>query len=547
MRRILWVACLVLASGPGVGWADLDAGQRALGRSDYATALKELQPLAERGNSEAQFALGRMYSYGWGVKKDELEAARWYREAASQGHAKARRLLLNLCELGVGAAQNRSDAEKWKSLAPVDIIREGRSLCFKAAEPLEAALVKTPEDLVSRYRLLGYYYFNGADEIGVPRTVEARRRHILWLIQNHPELEVVAYPEASLAPADSVLADPQGYAEGSRLWLEQVSKPGAREVVFFHGAVYHQVGDKAKAEQILLQGRTAFPAAAPVFDSQLGYVYAMAVLGVSRLNHTGLPVAASPEERAGPFAARARKTLENANSPALVGTAGKILVQYGTIMRAFGLSPDGEMKLAERLLTRADQLQPGNPDWADALGQQLLLQAKGGGAAEAGLRKRALGYLEKSLAATSDPDWRRGRLREVAKLAFQVADYPRAEKYAKELLAQAEAHPDDTKFGAALHDAHVVLGRLDLKRKAMAEAKAHLLAAGRSVGGDTLSSFGPNMSLAKDLLDYGEKPAVIEYLRLCKNFWTGPHNPLDQWIQEIEGGRTPQFGANLDY
>ncbi|HJW04506.1 MAG TPA: hypothetical protein VJ548_14595, partial [Azospira sp.] len=509
MRRILWVACLVLAWGPGGVWADLDAGQQALGRSDYATALKELQPLAERGNSEAQFTLGRMYSYGWGVKKDELEAARWYREAASRGHAKARRLLINLCELGVGAEQSRPDAEKWKRLEPVAIVREGRSLCFKAAEPLEAVLVKQPDDLVSRYRLLGYYYFNGADEIGVAKTVEARRRHILWLIQNHPDLEVVAYPEASLALADSVLADPQGYAEGSRLWLEQVGKPGAKEAVFYHGATYHQLGDKAKAEQILLQGRQAFPALAPAFDGQLGYVYAMAVLGVSRLNHTGLPVAASPEERTGPFAVRARKALETSNSPELVGTAGKILGQYGTIMMAFGLSQDGEMKLAERLLTRADQLQPGNPYWADALGDQLLLKAKRGGAAEAGLRKRALGYLEKSLAATSDPDWRRGRLREVAKLAFQVGDYPRAEKYAKELLGQAQAHPGDEKFGAAVHDANVVLGRLDLKRKAVAEAKEHLLAAGRSVGGDTLSSFGPNMSLAKDLLDYGEKPAVI--------------------------------------
>jgi hypothetical protein len=117
----------------------------------------------------------------------------------------------------------------------------------------------------------------------------------------------------------------------------------------------------------------------------------------------------------------------------------------------------------------------------------------------------------------------------------------------RELLALAEPHPADARYGTAWHDSHMVLGRLALKRKSVAEARGHLLKAGQTVGGGTLSSFGPNVSLAKDLLDRGEKPVVMEYLRLCKNFWTGPHNPIDHWIQDIEAGRKPEFGANLGY
>lgn len=157
-------------------------------------------------------------------------------------------------------------------------------------------------------------------------------------------------------------------------------------------------------------------------------------------------------------------------------------------------------------------------------------------------------YLEKSLVAhTTDVGWRMGRQREPAKLANQLGEDARAQSHASELLALAQRHPGDEKYGAALHDGHMVLGRLALKRKSVAEARAHLLEAGRTVGGGTLSSFGPNMGLAKDLLDQGERQVVIEYLRLCKNFWTGPNPPVDAWIAEIEAGRKPNFGANLDY
>lgn len=65
--------------------ADFDAGMAAYKSGDYATALRELRPLAEQGNAEAQRHLGHLYLKGLGVPQDYKEAIRWYSRAAEQG------------------------------------------------------------------------------------------------------------------------------------------------------------------------------------------------------------------------------------------------------------------------------------------------------------------------------------------------------------------------------------------------------------------------------------------------------------------------------
>jgi TPR repeat protein len=57
-----------------------------------------LRSRADHGDVEAQFKLGQVYEHGLGVASDPLEAARWYRMAAEQGHAKAASALQALAE-----------------------------------------------------------------------------------------------------------------------------------------------------------------------------------------------------------------------------------------------------------------------------------------------------------------------------------------------------------------------------------------------------------------------------------------------------------------
>ena len=73
---------------------------------DYGLFL----PLAEQGDASAQFSLGVMYEFGWGVpKKDDAEAVMWYRKAADQGLAIAQSTLGRLSADG----QDFAEAVKW--------------------------------------------------------------------------------------------------------------------------------------------------------------------------------------------------------------------------------------------------------------------------------------------------------------------------------------------------------------------------------------------------------------------------------------------------
>jgi len=86
-----------------------------------------------------------------------------------------------------------------------------------------------------------------------------------------------------------------------------------------------------------------------------------------------------------------------------------------------------------------------------------------------------------------------------------------------------------------------------LRQNNVEKAKTYLLTAGHVNGGGVLSSFGPNMSLAKELLERGEKDVVLQYLELCKSFWTSSRGQPDRWIEEIKAGKIPEFGPNLNY
>ena len=91
MKRLLILPVLLLTllvGNPAVS-ADFKKGVIAYQSGDYATALREWEPLAKQGDSRAQFNLGLMYGKGRGVLRDYKTAVKWYRLAAEQGYASA--------------------------------------------------------------------------------------------------------------------------------------------------------------------------------------------------------------------------------------------------------------------------------------------------------------------------------------------------------------------------------------------------------------------------------------------------------------------------
>lgn len=93
--------------------ADFGKGVECHITGDYACALRELQPLAEQGDANAQNRLGVMYDYGQGVQQDYEEAAKWYRKAAEQGNDNAQNNLAFLYAKGQGVQQDYTEAVKW--------------------------------------------------------------------------------------------------------------------------------------------------------------------------------------------------------------------------------------------------------------------------------------------------------------------------------------------------------------------------------------------------------------------------------------------------
>jgi hypothetical protein len=101
----------ILFCSPAV--AGLSEGYDALARKDYARAMKEYRPLAERGNAEAQYRVGRMYEFGQGVSQDKAQGIAWIRKAAAQNHADAQQELGFIYATGDGVKQDDVQAVAW--------------------------------------------------------------------------------------------------------------------------------------------------------------------------------------------------------------------------------------------------------------------------------------------------------------------------------------------------------------------------------------------------------------------------------------------------
>jgi len=82
------VLMLFVVPVPVMG-ADFQKGWDAYDKKDYATALNEWRPLAEQGNSDAQFSLGLMFELGFGVDKNLKIAIEWQLKSALQGYMPA--------------------------------------------------------------------------------------------------------------------------------------------------------------------------------------------------------------------------------------------------------------------------------------------------------------------------------------------------------------------------------------------------------------------------------------------------------------------------
>jgi TPR repeat protein len=142
--RTAFLAIFMLSSATVLA-ADLDKGLAAFAVGDYETALAECQPLADEGNVEAMFCVGRMYANGFGVPMEDAMALKWYGMAAGEGHGQAQYNLGLMHANGWGVAMNDVPAAGFYRLAAGNGIVAAQAAlgyCYKHGAGVEKDLVK---------------------------------------------------------------------------------------------------------------------------------------------------------------------------------------------------------------------------------------------------------------------------------------------------------------------------------------------------------------------------------------------------------------------
>lgn len=234
-----------------------------------------------------------------------------------------------------------------------------------------------------------------------------------------------------------------------------------------------------------------------------------------------------------------------------------MLIKWGDYARR---SPANQLERANKRLADAK----GDMDQVYALQRIILLNLELGKTDEA--RKAASELITHGEKLQGDQHF--FALNQMAKQSYFLGRTEEARKYATELLQLAvtlapKFRPNQKQkafplnygiCGNAIHDGNVVLGRIAVREGRMEDAKQNLLAAGSTGGSPNLGSFGPNMSLAKELLEKGEHETVLQYFQLCEKFWrmppaTGAQSgaKLTAWTTAVKAGKIPEFGDHLLY
>lgn len=219
----------------------------------------------------------------------------------------------------------------------------------------------------------------------------------------------------------------------------------------------------------------------------------------------------------------------------------------------------GNIDLAIQCYKRGKSIDPENAsDWDRKLGNSYNAKMVNSSADQQPLwAKEALSAYESAYAeskpklfsypigstrAVAFPDlMKSGLLVSMVKAAFAAGDLDQASKYANQMLETAGERENSLHKGDYIYQGNSILGLIAVQKGDLDSAGKYLLKAAETPGSAGLK-FGPDMSLAKELLNSGMRDTVLAFLKKCQKFWTSDTlNPLGQWIQEMEEGKAPDF------
>ncbi|MEO6433477.1 MAG: SPOR domain-containing protein [Sphingomicrobium sp.] len=170
IHRHLLFAALVACCACPLAAQSVRAGIDAWQKSDYPAAVTIWRPLAEAGDSDAQFNLGQAYRLGRGVTLNLAVAKTWFERAAASGHVDAQ------TTLGLLLFQNGEQSEGLKWLGKAAEHGEARAMLIYGT-----ALVNG--DTVTQDPVMGYAFVSraAAQGLGAAKETLAQLDEILPL------------------------------------------------------------------------------------------------------------------------------------------------------------------------------------------------------------------------------------------------------------------------------------------------------------------------------------------------------------------------------
>ncbi|MBL4759524.1 MAG: SPOR domain-containing protein [Mariprofundaceae bacterium] len=136
------VACSKHQAAPTPPSAQLSACSGDPYLMKYGCSMNQIQQAAERGDPDAQYALGYMYYYGVETAKDQNSAKLWIARAASQGQPLAKRAMAML--EGTGTLPAHKTHKPTRSPSPLYASVQQHAALKRARTHAKAATADTP-------------------------------------------------------------------------------------------------------------------------------------------------------------------------------------------------------------------------------------------------------------------------------------------------------------------------------------------------------------------------------------------------------------------
>lgn len=92
---------------------DIEHAKALFKKRAYKDSFPMFWSLANKGNAEAQYYVGRVYQAGLGVPKDHKIAMEWYVKAANNGHRDAHHNIATMYIMGWGVPIDTAEAFRW--------------------------------------------------------------------------------------------------------------------------------------------------------------------------------------------------------------------------------------------------------------------------------------------------------------------------------------------------------------------------------------------------------------------------------------------------